>query len=168
MAERNYMDKNIKNVDNISEEHPKAGIIYTPATKMAMKICYEAHKNQVDKNGIPYIFHPVHLAEQMTTEDEICVALLHDVVEDSGYTLEDLKMAGFNESILAALRLLTHGDNVPYMDYIAAIKNNPLATKIKLADLSHNSDLARLDKVTEKDLKRVEKYKKAREVLVGK
>ena len=149
------MDKNIKNVDNISEEHPKAGIIYTPATKMAMKICYEAHKNQVDKNGIPYIFHPVHLAEQMTTEDEICVALLHDVVEDSGYTLEDLKTAGFNESILAALRLLTHGDNVPYMDYIAAIKTN------------HNSDLARLDKVTEKDLKRVEKYKKARKILVG-
>ena len=162
------MDKNIKNVDNISEEHPKVGIIYTPATKMAMKICYEAHKNQVDKNGIPYIFHPVHLAEQMTTEDEICVALLHDVVEDSGYTLEDLKTAGFNESILTALRLLTHGDNVPYMDYIATIKTSPLATKIKLADLSHNSDLARLDKVTEKDLKRVEKYKKAREVLVGK
>ena len=162
------MDKNIKNVDNISEEHPKVGIIHTPATKMAMKICYEAHKNQVDKNGIPYIFHPVHLAEQMTTEDEICVALLHDVVEDSGYTLEDLKMAGFNESILAALRLLTHGDNVTYMDYIDAIKTSPLATKIKLADLSHNSDLARLDKVTEKDLKRVEKYKKAREMLVGK
>ena len=159
------MDKNIKNVDNISEKHPTTGIIYTPDTKMAMKICYEAHKNQVDKNGIPYIFHPVHLAEQMTTEDEICVALLHDVVEDSDYKMSDLKMAGFNENILAALRLLTHDKSVPYMDYIASIKTNPLAAKVKLADLEHNSDLNRLDKITEKDLKRAEKYKKAQKIL---
>ena len=159
------MDKNIKNVYNTPEKYQSSGIIYTPATKLAMKICYAAHKNQVDKNGIPYIFHPIHLAEQMTTEDEICTALLHDVAEDSEYTIKDLKAAGFNENILTALRLLTHDKVVPYMDYIAAIKTNPLAKKVKLADLAHNSDLNRLDKVTEKDLKRVEKYRKAQKIL---
>ena len=159
------MDKNTKNVDNTPSKQPQSGIIYTPATKIAMKICFAAHKNQVDKNGIPYIFHPIHLAEQMMTEDEICTALLHDVVEDSEYTIEDLKASGFNENILSALRLLTHDKSVPYMDYIAEIKTNPLAKKVKLADLAHNSDLNRLDKVTEKDLKRAEKYKKAQEIL---
>lgn len=159
------MDKIQKNVDNLSKNQIDMGIKYTPMTKCAMKICFMVHQNQVDKNGMPYIFHPVHLAEQMTTEDEICTALLHDVVEDSDYTIEDLKKAGFNDVILEALRLLTHDKNVPYMEYIAGLKDNPLAKTIKLADLKHNSDLNRLDKITEKDLKRVEKYKVAREIL---
>ena len=140
-------------------------MLYTPLTQKAMKIAFEAHKNQTDKNGIPYIYHPVHLAEQMDSETTICVALLHDVVEDTSMTFEDLQAEGFSPEIIDALKLLTHDDAVPYMEYVKEIKKNPIATKVKLADLRHNSDLTRLDKVNEKALKRVEKYKKAIEML---
>ena len=133
-------------------------MIYTPETKKAMKLCFDAHKKQVDKSGLPYVFHPFHLAEQMTDEDTTVVALLHDVVEDSDYTFADLQELGFSESVLAALRLLTHDESVPYMDYVAAIKKNPVARAVKLADLRHNSDLSRMDEVTEKTLARREKY----------
>ena len=140
-------------------------MLYTPLTQKAMKIAFEAHKNQTDKNGIPYIYHPVHLAEQMDSENTICVALLHDVVEDTSMTFEDLQAEGFSPEIIDSLKLLTHDDAVPYMEYVKEIKKNPIATKVKLADLRHNSDLTRLDKVNEKALKRVEKYKKAIEML---
>ena len=140
-------------------------MLYTPLTQKAMKIAFEAHKNQTDKNGIPYIYHPVHLAEQMDSENTICVALLHDVVEDTSMTFEDLRAEGFSGEIIDALQFLTHDDTVPYMEYVKEIKKNPIATKVKLADLRHNSDLTRLDEVNEKALKRVEKYKKAIEML---
>ena len=136
-------------------------MLYTTLTKKAMKIAFEAHKNQSDKNGLPYIYHPVHLAEQMDCEDSICVALLHDVVEDTSMTFEELQAEGFSKEVIEALKLLTHDDAVPYMEYVKEIKKNPIATKVKLADLRHNSDLTRLDDVNEKALKRVEKYKKA-------
>ena len=140
-------------------------MLYTPLTQKAMKIAFEAHKNQTDKNGIPYIYHPVHLAEQMDSETTICVALLHDVVEDTSMTFEDLQAEGFSPEIIDSLKLLTHDDAVPYMEYVKEIKKNSIATKVKLADLRHNSDLTRLDEVNEKALKRVEKYKKAIEML---
>ena len=133
-------------------------MIYTPETKKAMKLCFDAHKEQVDKSGLPYVFHPFHLAEQMSNENTTVVALLHDVVEDSDYTFADLQELGFSESVLAALRLLTHDESVPYMDYVAAIKKNPIARAVKLADLRHNSDLSRMDEVTETILARREKY----------
>ena len=133
-------------------------MIYTPETKKAMKLCFDAHKEQVDKSGLPYVFHPFHLAEQMSNENTTVVALLQDVVEDSDYTFADLQELGFSESVLAALRLLTHDESVPYMDYVAAIKKNPVARAVKLADLRHNSDLSRMDEVTEKTLARREKY----------
>lgn len=140
-------------------------MIYTPLTKKAMKIAFAAHKNQVDKSGIPYIYHPIHLAEQMQDEKTTCVALLHDVIEDTDITSEHLQEQGFNADILAALDLLTHDKSVPYMDYIRTIKENKFAAVVKIADLIHNSDLSRLDEVTEKALQRVEKYKKAIEIL---
>lgn len=142
-------------------------MLYTELTKKAMKIAFEAHKEQTDKNGMPYIYHPIHLAEQMYDEETICVALLHDVVEDTDITFEQLVEAGFPEKIITALKAMTHVDGEPYMDYVKAIKNNPIATKVKLADLRHNSDLTRLDKVDEKALKRVEKYKDAMEILLN-
>ena len=142
-------------------------MLYTELTKKAMKIAYEAHKDQVDKSGLPYIYHPIHLAEQMESEDEICVALLHDVAEDTDITLEQLKEMGFNENIIYAIRLMTHDDNMPYMEYVKRIKGcSDLAKKVKLVDLSHNSDLSRLDYVSEKDIKRVEKYSQA-QLLLG-
>ena len=136
-------------------------MIYTDATKKAMKLCFKAHKNQIDKSGLPYAFHPFHLAEQMTDEVTIVVALLHDVIEDTRYTLKKLKKQGFSDEVLEALALLTHDPKVPYMDYVARIKENPIAKTVKLADLRHNSDLSRLDVIDEKVLKRREKYLEA-------
>ncbi len=140
-------------------------MIYTPLTKKAMKLCFAAHKDQVDKSGLPYVFHPFHLAEQMATEETTVVALLHDVVEDTPYTLTDIAGMGFPKTVIDALALLTHDDAVPYMDYVAAIKQNPIAKAVKLADLQHNSDLSRLDYVDTKALQRAEKYRRAMELL---
>ena len=136
-------------------------MIYTDATKKALNLCFEAHKNQRDKSGMPYVFHPFHLAEQMPDEDCTIVALLHDVMEDTGYSTSDLKALGFSETVLDALNLMTHDNQVPYLEYVAALKHNRIARTVKLADLRHNSDLSRLDNVNDKDLRRVEKYKKA-------
>ena len=140
-------------------------MIYTPKTKMALQLCFEAHKEQVDKSGMPYVFHPFHLAEQMQTEETTVVALLHDVVEDTDYTIDDLKNMGFGKTITDAIALMTHADGVDYMDYVRAIKNNPIAKAVKLADLKHNSDLTRLNVVDEKALNRKEKYSKAMKLL---
>ena len=140
-------------------------MIYTDLTKKALKLCFEAHKDQKDKSGMPYVFHPFHLAEQMRTEETVTVALLHDVVEDTDYTLQDLADMGFPPAVTEALALLTHDKSVPYMDYVATIKANPIAREVKLADLAHNSDLSRLDKVDEKALRRAEKYRRAIELL---
>ena len=136
-------------------------MLYTALTKKAMKLCFAAHKEQADKSGLPYVFHPFHLAEQMPDEKSTVVALLHDVVEDTPYTLEDLRVMGFPEDVLEAIALMTHAKGVPYLDYVAALRSNPLARRVKLADLRHNSDLTRLDAVDEKALARVEKYRKA-------
>lgn len=136
-------------------------MIYTKQTKLAMKIAFEAHLGQKDKSGLPYIYHPIHLAEQMTDEATTCAALLHDVLEDTAVTFEELKNAGFADEIIEALRLLTHDEEVPYMAYVTAIKSNSIAKAVKLADLAHNSDLTRLDAVDEKAVQRAEKYRQA-------
>ncbi len=136
-------------------------MLYTDLTKKALRISFDAHKNQVDKSGMPYVYHPFHLAEQMNDELSTCVALLHDVVEDTDITLDDLKSKGFPDEVIEALVLMTHNDGVPYLDYVRAMKDNPIARKVKLADLAHNSDLTRLDKVDDKAIERINKYKQA-------
>ena len=140
-------------------------MIYTEDTKKALRLCFDAHKEQTDKSGIPYVLHPFHLAEQMTDEVTTVVALLHDVVEDTDYTLEDLQKEGFSQEVIDAVALLTHNPNVLYMDYVKRIKQNPIAKAVKLADLNHNSDLTRVDVVDEKVLQRREKYQKAIKIL---
>ncbi len=140
-------------------------MIYTENTKKALKLCFEAHKDQTDKSGLPYVFHPFHLAEQMQTEETTIVALLHDVIEDTEYTIEDLMGMGFDKAVTDAIRLMTHEDGVDYMSYVRSIKANPIAKAVKLADLRHNSDLTRLDVVDEKALKRREKYQQAMSLL---
>lgn len=136
-------------------------MIYTEKTKKALKLCFQAHKEQTDKSGMPYVFHPFHLAEQMTTEATVVTALLHDVVEDTDYTLADLAEMGFGDEVIAALKLLTHTDGVDYMDYVRAIKTNPIAKAVKLADLRHNSDPTRVDTPDERMRARWEKYRQA-------
>ena len=136
-------------------------MIYTPLTKKALRLCFDAHREQVDKTGLPYVFHPFHLAEQMKDEYTTVCALLHDVVEDTDYSLDDLRNMGYPDEVVDALALLTHDPAVPYMDYVKEIAKNPIARKVKMADLRHNSDLSRMDEVDEWALKRNEKYKKA-------
>ena len=136
-------------------------MIYTDMTKKALKLSFGAHKDQVDNSGMPYVYHPFHLAEQMKDENTTIVALLHDVVEDTGITIDDIIKMGFNEEVCKALKLMTHDDNVPYIEYVKKLKSNQIAKTVKIVDLKHNSDLTRLDTVDEKALKRVEKYKRA-------
>ena len=132
-------------------------MINTKLTRLASKIAYKAHEGQVDKAGVPYIFHPIHIAEQMDTEESCIVALLHDVVEDSDITIDYLSKY-FSEEVMAALKILTKNENDDYVEYIKRVKTNKLATKLKLKDLKHNSDLTRLDIVTDEDRERSTKY----------
>lgn len=138
-------------------------MIYTELTKKALSLCFEAHKEQKDKTGLPYVFHPFHLAEQMDDEISTVCALLHDVVEDTEYGFDDLRKMGFPESVIEVLALLTHNEGTPYMDYVKKLSSNATAKKVKLADLRHNSDSSRLtpDEIDEWALKRIEKYHRA-------
>ena len=137
--------------------------------RKAFEIAKIAHANQKDKSGADYINHPMAVASNVGEDiSAIIVAILHDVIEDHGdkYNLNILKREVHLTVIeAAALRLLTHDKNISYFDYIKAIKSNELAKKIKLADLKHNSDLNRLKLITAKDQKRLNKYKKAIEIL---
>lgn len=117
-------------------------MIYTPLTNRAMRIAYRAHAGQVDKCGTPYVFHPYHLAEQMHDEISTCVALLHDVVEDTPVTLDELARE-FPSEVICALRLLTHDPGAPYLDYVRALAKDPIARAVKRADLMHNLDETR-------------------------
>ena len=144
-------------------------MIYTPLTQKAMHIAYNAHHGQLDKSGAPYIFHPIHLAEQMDDEISCCIALLHDTVEDTSVSLEDLRKE-FPASVTDAVALLTHEDSTDYFDYVRAIKANPVAKKVKLADLAHNSDQSRCigsDLTQDKLEYWNNKYRKAKEILLG-
>lgn len=129
--------------------------------ELALKIATDAHKGQVDKAGVEYINHPLKVASLVYNEKEKIVALLHDTIEDTYITEQHLIDYGFSNEIIEAVKVLTHSKDVSYMDYIQKIKGNKLARKVKIADLTHNSDLTRLKNITEKDRKRCEKYKKA-------
>lgn len=130
-----------------------------------MKLAYAAHHGQVDKGGIPYIFHPFHLAEQMQDEYTTCVALLHDIVEDTDVTPEELAKT-FPKEVVDAVVLMTHKKGEPYLDYVAKIKDNPIARAVKLADLKHNSDETRLENADQETLAHYRaKYRQAFEIL---
>lgn len=140
-------------------------MIYTPLVKIAIQIAFDAHRGQYDKGGLPYITHPLHIAEQMNTENECVVALLHDVMEDTDLTETDLLQFGITDRQIAALKLLCHDDSIPYLEYVQRIRIDPIARAVKIEDLKHNSDLARLENLTPEDLKRVGKYKQALQIL---
>ena len=145
-------------------------MIYTPLTIKALKLSYQAHEGQFDKAGVPYIYHPYHIAEQMESEYTVCAALLHDTVEDTFVTLNDLSGI-FPSEIVRAVGLLTHEDHVPYIEYIRRIKSDPIAKAVKIADLRHNSDQTRfagVKNVNENKLRQLrEKYENALELLLA-
>ena len=132
---------------------------------LALSIARKAHEGQLDKAGVDYIEHPIYVASQVDTEEEKAVALLHDVIEDSSVTAEELLNAGLPETVVTAIQILSKKKGQDYQTYLENVKSNPLARVIKLADLKHNSDLSRLSSVTDKDLERLEKYKKAIDYL---
>lgn len=144
-------------------------MICTPLTRKAIWVAFRAHAGQVDKAGLPYILHPLQVAERMTDELGTCVALLHEVVEDTAVTPEDLRM-DFPPEVVEAVRLLTHNQDVPYADYVRALAGNPLARAVKIADLAHNSDESRfagLPVDAEALARRRAKYFLARSILGG-
>lgn len=119
-----------------------------------------AHKGQKDKGGTPYINHPAWVAEHVKGEDEKCVAWLHDVIEDTDFTLSELKCLGLPQRVIEAVDVITKKQDEDYRTYILRVKNNETARKVKLEDLRHNMDLYRLGgRRTKKDLKRHKKYK---------
>lgn len=122
-------------------------MVYTPLTIKAMKLAYEAHEGQYDQSGVPYIFHPIHVAEQMEDELTTCIALLHDVLEDTSLSPRDLERE-FPEEITRAVLLLTHDPSEDYENYVRRLCQNPLARKVKLADIAHNTDETRLSGTT--------------------
>lgn len=124
----------------------------------ALAIAIQAHAGQVDKADRPYILHPLRLMFQMETEDEMITAVLHDVVEDSDMTLNELRQAGFSEEVVTAVAAVSRQDDETYEEFIRRLRPNALATKVKLADLTDNMDIRRLKTITPKDLARIEKY----------
>ena len=131
----------------------------------AIRIAAQAHEGQRDKAGAPYILHPLRVMMKMATEVEQITAVLHDVVEDTDWTMERLRQEGFLGEILAALDCLTRKNGEEYEKFIERVKRNPLAVKIKIADLEDNLDVSRLKEVTEADAERLEKYKQALQML---
>ena len=140
-------------------------MIYTDQTRKAMQIAYRAHHGQTDKSGVPYIYHPIHLAEQMNDEVTVTAALLHDVLEDSPMTAEELRAAGISQQAVDAVVLLTRPAEIPYLDYVERIRSNPIARAVKCADLRHNCDPSRLPDPPDGWREKRELYQKALEIL---
>ena len=141
-------------------------MIYTELTVKAANIAYDKHQGQYDKIGMPYIFHPLHVAEMMDDEISTCVALLHDVVEDTDMTFEELEKE-FPEEVIEPLKILTHDKEEPYLEYIERVKGNKTAVRVKKADMMHNSDEGRmlmLDSPEKQEYFR-KKYEEAWELL---
>jgi (p)ppGpp synthase/HD superfamily hydrolase len=132
-----------------------------PSLEDAIILAVGAHRGQKDKAGAAYILHPLRLMLRMETDTERIVAVLHDVVEDSPYSLEALNKAGYPPEIIEALDCLTRREKEPYATFIERVKTNPLALKVKTADLEDNMNIKRFKTMTEKDLERIDTYRKA-------
>lgn len=134
----------------------------------AIGLALRVHQGQRDRYGQPYILHPLHVMLQMDSQREMMAAVLHDVIEDSDTTLDDLRAEGFPAEVLEAVRLMTHDKGaISYEAYVRRLKPNETARKIKLADLEHNMDIRRMDRVRPEDVERLEKYRRAWETLTA-
>ena len=127
----------------------------------AIAIAAKAHAGQVDKSGAPYILHPLRVMLRLKGTEERIAAVLHDVVEDCGITLDELRREGFAEEIVIAVDAVTKRDGETYEAFVARAAANPIGRRVKMADLEDNSDLSRLPNPTEKDRERLKKYASA-------
>ncbi len=135
----------------------------------ASAIAQRAHQDQKDKAGMDYILHPLAVSRLCKGgADAVISALLHDVVEDTGITMDDLKQEGFSKNVICAVDALTRRAGEDRDAYLKRVAENPVAVQVKLADLAHNSDLSRFPSPSEKDLARAEKYRKEIAFLEGK
>lgn len=131
----------------------------------AIAIAAKAHEGQVDKAGAPYILHPLQMMLNLSTMEERITAVLHDVVEDCGVLLEDLRKEGFSESVIEAIDSVTRRPDETYEAFVLRAASNPLGRRVKLADLENNSDLSRIANPTARDYERIEKYSRAIETI---
>lgn len=139
----------------------------TPDLAHSMVFAEECHRGQVDRNGTKYILHPLQVMSRMETETEKIVAVLHDIVEDTPVTLQDLWQKGYSEEIVEAINCLTRREGETYEEFIGRCKQNPIAQKVKIADLEDNMDIRRLDMLTESDMERLNRYLRAWKYLTG-
>ena len=133
--------------------------------EQAIIIAAKAHNGQLDKGGQPYIFHPLRVMMAAETIDEKIVAILHDVIEDSAMTVDDLREQGVTDDQIAALLCLTKQTGEDYMNFIRRVMENPLARKVKICDIKDNMKLDRIPNPNHEDYRRVEKYRAALAVL---
>lgn len=133
----------------------------------AIIIATKAHSGQVDKGGHPYILHPLAVMMNVETNVEKIVAVLHDVLEDTELTLNDLESEGFGYDVLIPLEILTKGKGVSYDDYIKQIAKNNVARNVKMQAIRNNMDLSRIENLSKKDFERNKKYKKALHFLIN-
>ena len=132
----------------------------------AIAIAVEAHAGQQDKSGAPYVLHPLRMMLSLTSNDERIVAVLHDVCEDcEGWTFERLRAEGFSERVLVALNSVTKREGETYEDFARRAVDNPIGRAVKLADLQDNCDLSRISNPSARDFERIEKYKKAIDLI---
>lgn len=131
----------------------------------AIALAALAHVGQVDKAGAPYILHPLRVMLRLEGMEERIVAVLHDVVEDSDWTLERLRNEGFSEIILQAIDAVSRRPDEDYNEFIVRASKNSIGRRVKLADLEDNSDLSRLTEVTDRDLARLRKYQRGIAIL---
>lgn len=127
----------------------------------ALRLATRAHKGQIDKAGKPYILHPIRVAQRCNTDTERIVALLHDVIEDTEITPNNLYSAGFSKTIVDAVLSVTRRNNESYFKFIERCSLNPIGRIVKIHDLEDNMDITRLDSLAERDVKRLNKYLKA-------
>lgn len=133
--------------------------------EQAIIIATNAHAGQVDKAGQPYILHPLRLMLKFQTDSEMIVAVMHDVIEDSEITQNDLKKSGFSDEIIEAIVCLSKKQSENYESFIRRVSKNELARKIKIEDIKDNLNLSRLNEITDKDLQRAQKYHRALKML---
>jgi hypothetical protein len=131
------------------------------ALTRALVLAAQHHAGQKDKGGNPYILHPLRIMLRASTEEERITALLHDIVEDTPLTLDDIKREGFDDKIVEAIDCLTRRQGETYDCFINRIKGNDLARRVKILDLEDNCDLSRIPNPTDVDKRRLEKYQKA-------
>jgi (p)ppGpp synthase/HD superfamily hydrolase len=133
----------------------------------AIAVAAQAHIDQKDKSGAPYILHPLRMMLRMDTEAEMMVAVLHDVVEDTDWSIDKLRANGFPEVVLTAVESVTHREGESYDDFVARAADNPIGRKVKLADLEDNMDVRRIDDLADRDLERIRKYHRAWRILTN-